>query len=95
MSAIETNENLEVVDNEFSQFAPNLNALLKRIFIFLEDGEWDRAYKHCEIVLDQDPENAQAYLGELMAELHVNTMEGLSRCGTPYSDKVFYRAYSN
>ena len=41
--------------------------LLKRAFMFLEDGNWQEADAYCEKVLDQDPENAQAYLGKLMA----------------------------
>ncbi len=43
--------------------------LLKRAFMFLEDGDWASANEYCEKVLDQDPENAEAYLGKLMAEL--------------------------
>ncbi len=43
--------------------------LLKRAFMYLEDGNWAEADAYCERVLDQDPENAQAYLGKLMAEL--------------------------
>ena len=32
--------------------------LLRRAFMFLEDGNWDDADSYCEKVLDQDPENA-------------------------------------
>lgn len=46
----------------------NTTPLLKRAFMFLEDGEWDKADDFCEQVLNQDPENAQAYLGKLLAE---------------------------
>lgn len=49
----------------------NTAPLLKRVFMFLEDGNWRDADAYCEKVLDQDPENAEAYLGKLMAELHV------------------------
>lgn len=45
--------------------------LLKRAFMFLEDGDFGSANEYCEKVLDIDPENAEAYLGKLMAELHV------------------------
>ena len=50
----------------------NISPLLKRAFMFLEDGNFDGADEYCERVLDQDPENAQAYLGKLMAELEVS-----------------------
>ena len=49
----------------------NIAPLLKRAFMFLEDGEWDKADDFCEQVLNQDPENAEAYVGKLMADLKV------------------------
>ena len=39
--------------------------------MFLEDSDWKSAVEYCEKVLDLDPECAEAYLGKLMAELHV------------------------
>lgn len=56
----------------------NTDALLKRAFMFLEEGNWAEADAYCERVLDEDPENANAYLGKLMAELMVNYKENLS-----------------
>ena len=43
----------------------NIAPLLKRIFMFLEDKDWNAANEYCEKVLDIDPENALAYLGKL------------------------------
>lgn len=60
--------------------------LLKRAFMFLEDREWEEADKYCEKVLDQDPENAQAYLGKLMAECCVRRKEDLKDCRKPFAD---------
>lgn len=57
--------------------AANTAPLLKRAFIFLEDGDWSSADEYCEKVLDLDPECAQAYLGKLMAELRVRKQEKL------------------
>ena len=65
--------------------------LLKRAFMFLEDGNWQEADTYCEKVLDQDPENAQAYLGKLMAELQVHTQEGLIDCKMPFDSSDNYR----
>ena len=62
----------------------NIAPLLKRAFMFLEDGEWGKADDYCEQVLNQDPENAEAYLGKLMAELHVRRQEGLMNCEQPF-----------
>ena len=57
-----------------------IDSLLKRVFILLEDGEFKKADKYCERVLDVDPENALAYLGKLMAEKRVNSREDLADC---------------
>ena len=55
----------------------NVAPLLKRVFMFLEDGNWKEADAYCEKVLDQDPENAQAYLGKLMAESKARRQDDL------------------
>jgi len=49
----------------------NIAPLLKRAYIFLEDGDFGNADVYFERVLDSDPENAKAYIGKLMAELGV------------------------
>ncbi len=51
--------------------------LLKRVFIFLEDGDWKSADEYCEKVLDIDPECAEAYLGKLMAAMKAQRTENL------------------
>ena len=65
--------------------------LLKRAFMFLEDGNWQEADTYCEKVLDIEPENARAYLGKLMAELQVHTQEGLIDCKMPFDSSDNYR----
>ena len=62
----------------------NIAPLLKRAFMFLEDGDWQSANEYCEKVLDMDPENAQAYLGKLMAELQVRRQEELADFAQPF-----------
>ena len=69
----------------------NVDPLLKRAFMFLEDGEWSRADDFCEQVLNQDPENAQAYLGKLMAELNVRCQEDLADCAQPFDNSNNYQ----
>ena len=69
---------------------PNVDALLKRAYIFLEDGNWQEANAYCERVLDNDPENAQAYLGKLLAELKVKSSSDLVHCARPFSDNKNY-----
>ena len=69
----------------------NVAPLLKRAFMFLEDGNWSEADSYCEKVLDQDPENAQAYLGKLMAELRVRRQEDLPNCEQPFNNSNNYQ----
>lgn len=65
--------------------------LLKRVFMFLEDGEWDNANEYCEKVLDINPECAEAYLGKLMAELKVNEQENLADYKEPFVNSNNYK----
>lgn len=69
----------------------NIEPLLKRTFMFLEDKEWDKATEYCERVLDQDPENVRAYLGKLMAEMHVTKQENLANCKQPFNKNNNYK----
>ena len=71
--------------------ATNVAPLLKRAFMFLEDGEWEKADEFCEQVLNQEPQNAEAYLGKLMAELRVRKQEALKDCGEPFDDRNNYQ----
>ena len=71
--------------------AANTAPLLKRAFIFLEDGDWNNADEYCEKVLDIDPECAQAYLGKLMAELHVRRQEALANQKQPFDKSNNYQ----
>lgn len=45
----------------------NAQSLVKRGYLALEDGKWDDAEKYFNDVLNIDPENAEAYLGIIMA----------------------------
>lgn len=65
--------------------------LLKRISLFLEDGNWQEADEYCERVLDRDPENAQAYLYKLMAKMEVRKTEDLRNQAQPFDSEDMYR----
>ena len=66
-------------------------SLLERAFMFLEDGEWQKADEYCEKVLDTDPKNAEAYLGKLMAEYNVNKRDSLKLCTKPLEESRNYQ----
>ena len=65
--------------------------LLKRAFMFLEDGNWQEADAYCEKVLDLDPECAEAYLGKLMAECKVKKQEDLADLAEPFDGNNNYQ----
>ena len=68
----------------------NVEPLLERAFMFLEDGDWGEANEYCEKVLDQNPKNARAYLGKLMAECRACRMEDLQNCRQPFDGNGNY-----
>jgi hypothetical protein len=61
------------------QTGSNINALLKRGNMALEDGEWKRADAFFEEVLNQDAECAQAYLGKALANRRCVDLNALVR----------------
>ena len=69
----------------------NTAPLLRRAFMFLEDSNWQSADEYCEKVLDLDPENAEAYLGKLMAELKVRKRDDLKNQPKPFDDRNNYQ----
>ena len=68
-----------------------IDALLRRAFLFLEDGDWKAADEYCEKVLDQNPENAMAYAGKLFAELHVPNWDMLEEQPNSFEDNGNYQ----
>ena len=69
----------------------NTAPLLERVFMFLEDGDWNSANEYCEKVLDIEPKCAEAYLGKLMAELHVKKQNALKNIEKPFNDNNNYQ----
>ena len=68
----------------------NASALVKRGFLALEDGEWEKADEFFEQALNHNAEDAQAYLGKLMAELKVSKQENLAECKEPFDKNSNY-----
>ena len=69
----------------------NLNALLDRAFMALEDGEWEKADDFCEKALNLDARNARAYVGKLLAEKKVRREEDLTKQSTPLENSGNYQ----
>ena len=56
---------------------PSVDSILQRCFICLEDGDWEDAKRCFDQVLNIDPQNGKAYLGMLLADIKVKTLEEL------------------
>ena len=81
------------VSEAASGHASKVLPLLKRAFMFLEDGEFERADQLLEEVLNLDPENAKAYVGKLMISRKIRMESDLSQsmtllAGNSYFDKA-------
>ena len=72
--------------------ATNIDTLLQRAAIFLEDQDWNSANIYCEKVLDIVPTNKTAYMYKLLAEAKVAHEDSLQYNYTPL-DK--FKAYRN
>ncbi len=67
------------------------DSLLKRAFMFLEDGNWQSANEYCEKVLDINPECAEAYLGKLMESCHARKREEIKNSETAIEAKDSFK----
>ena len=76
-----------VVNSNNAQIEP----LLKRIFMFLEDGDFGRADEFCEQVLNIDPECAEAYLGKLMINSNVKKQDDLGKLNYSFTENANYQ----
>ena len=86
--AQETVKETVLVNNTASS---NTEPLLKRAFMFLEDGEWEKADDFCEQVLNINPEEPRAYLGKLMAELKIKKEDKLKDSALPFDESNNYQ----
>jgi len=70
------------------------DALIKRAFIFLEDGQFDDAGCYFNQALNQDPEDYRIHLGQLILACQFHSVEELiDKFPTPLDeDKMFQRA---
>lgn len=65
-------------------------SLLKRVAVFLEDGEFERADEYCERVLDMNVENGEAYFYKLLAALKLRSKDALSELDEPIDSQPAY-----
>ena len=86
-----THQVAENTENTYSLHLYQTDALLKRVFLFLEDGEFERVDEFCEHILNQEPENPRAYLAKMMAELQVKEQSALADLDEPCDNNKNYK----
>ena len=76
-------KSINVENNINSQ---NVNALLERAFMFLEDKDWTSCDQYCERVLDIEPKNYKAYLIKLMVDMKITKQDQIVSSKKPLKD---------
>lgn len=69
----------------------DIETLMKRAFLVLEDGDWNKANEIVEQVLNADPENARAYLAKLLSEIKVRKIDDLSTSPVSFANNNNYQ----
>ncbi len=82
---------VEVTGTVQMDTSANRDALLKRAFMMLEEGNWEKADERLEQVLNIDPECGEAYLGKLMVELKIKAFEELKNQPQPFDIRSNYQ----
>jgi hypothetical protein len=70
---------------------PGTDPLIKRAFMLLEDGDWDKADELFEQRLNANPEDAKAYVGKLCVELQLNREADLLSYELPINENNNYK----
>lgn len=77
------NDTSEVINNQ-----PGITSLMRRIALFLEDGEFKKASEYIDRVLDINPEYAPAYAAKVCADLGLHKEADLAETTFQYDDNL-------
>jgi len=69
----------------------NLSSIIRRAFMAVEDGEWPKAYRFSQEILNIDPTCADAYLIKLFADLKVKNYKQLSQAKRIFENNPNYK----
>ncbi len=82
-----------VPDDIVTATVANKENLIKRAYMFLEDGEFETADSYFDKILDIDIEESRAYIGKLLAECRIRSEEDIKKLPqTVTDDKNFKKA---
>lgn len=68
----------------------DINALLERANMCLEEHEWDKADEYLENVLNLEAKNAKAYLGKLMIDLKISKVSDMAKGACPLDESRYF-----
>lgn len=71
--------------------AQSQQALIKRAWLFLEDGDFAATDAYCEKVLDADPECSEAYFLKLLTQMGCRSIKQLLQCLYPLESNPNYQ----
>ena len=74
-----------------AQGGVDINTLLKRAQMFLDDGDFNGANTYAEKVLDFLPENAEAYLVKLLCDYKIKNRQGLGKLSVYFTENNNYK----
>jgi len=87
---VEKKQQVELEDEPSGNVQNDIEPLLIRTAMFLEDENWEKADEYAERILDMNPKCAQAYLDKMMAELHVSKIEKLVELKENFEKNMYY-----
>lgn len=69
----------------------NLENILKRAYLFLEDKDWEKAYEYAEKALDIDAELSDAYIVKLLVDNQAMSIDDLKNTDNIISENKNYK----
>lgn len=87
---VEKKPQMELEGEPSGNIQNDIEPLLIRTAMFLEDENWEKADEYAERILDMNPKCAQAYLDKMMAELHVSKIEKLVELKENFEKNMYY-----
>ena len=69
----------------------SVDGLVERAFIYLESEDWDFADECLEMVLNNDPRKAEAYLGKLLISLKIPRKDSLGTAPVSFENDANYQ----
>ena len=69
----------------------NVENLMKRVYLFLEDGKFEQASEYIDKVLDEDAEYAPAYIGKVLVRHKLRKESALAKLRRPLDNDVDWR----